>query len=118
MNGAKYYVIFRPHPAPNVVYVRTVPDIYNTQTFQYTFSIFSFYQRFTVSNFRNLNDDSNENWEKNLTSTSDQKKTEKCDLKRKKNQARQNNLITVLPNSYSSNLVRCPIFAVSMVSLW
>ena len=52
---------------------------------------------------------------KNLTSTSDQKK---IDLKRKKNQARQNNLITVLPNSYSSNLVRCPIFAVSMVSLW
>ena len=56
----------------------------------------------------------------NLTSTSDQKKIEKCDLKRKKNQARQNNLITVLPNSYSSNLnlVRCPILAVTMVSLW
>ena len=39
-------------------------------------------------------------------------------FEKKKNQARQNNLITVLPNSYSSNLVRCPIFAVSMVSLW
>ena len=54
----------------------------------------------------------------NLTSTSDQKKDREVWFEKKKNQARQNNLITVLPNSYSSNLVRCPIFAVSMVSLW
>ena len=48
------------------------------------FQTFHSIQRFTVSNFRNLNDDSNENWKKNLTSTSDQKKMEKCDLKKKK----------------------------------
>ena len=46
------------------------------------------------------------------------KKDREVWFEKKKNQARQNNLITVLPNSYSSNLVRCPIFAVSMVSLW
>ena len=56
----------------------------------------------------------------NLTSTSDQKKDREVWFEKKKNQARQNNLITVLPNSYSSNLnlVRCPILAVTMVSLW
>ena len=48
------------------------------------FQTFHSIQRFTVSNFRNLNDDSNENWKKNLTSTSDQKKMEMCDFKRKK----------------------------------